>query len=579
MTADRFLRLWELPLLVKELNEQASRPRTYVIRFLYATTLFVAACALFYGNFQGSGEASVGTMGRGRFMFERLVTCQFWSIYLFLPAISCGALTVEKERNTLGLLLITSLRPWQIILQKILGRVIPMLTFVLLSFPLMAVAYSFGGVTEDALWSGTYLLVLTCVQVGALAIACSAYFPTTVEAFVANYVLFILLFSMFPAAWGPHLFEQASEVPFATTVASSLLLVIVSGVFLIAGWLSVEARAFVPPKNALLGLFKRLDALFNDMNRVTGGIVLVRDGDPLPREEPIAWRETAKKSLGTFRYLFRVLVVIEVPLLFICASLRLSGPGGADLRPVSMSLYFLWFLAIVMIVVHGGSLISSERSRQTLDVLLTTPMSGRELLRQKLHGVWRLFRVLSVPFLTIFLFETWWNQAATYRWAYLPLELLALAIYLPLIAWIALAVGLRVRSQIKAVLTALALIGGWLLVPALFQTAWTDLLGVRSQAGLRYILLLNPSVLIPGFESLGELVMAPPGSKHPGPPAPAWPAFAANLLLHGWVLYTLRRRCLGHADRLLGRLTDEHEFPANQLHAEPAELPVEQLAT
>jgi ABC-type transport system involved in multi-copper enzyme maturation permease subunit len=579
MTADRHSHLWELPLLVKELNEQASRPRTYVIRFLYAATLFVAACSLFYGNFLTDGEESVGTMGRGRFMFERLVTFQFWSIYLLLPAISCGALTVEKERNTLGLLLITSLRPWQIVVQKILGRVVPMLTYVLLSFPLMAVAYSFGGVTEDSLWSGTYLLVLTCVQVGTLAIACSAYFPTTVEAFVAHYVLFVLLLGLFPVAWGPRLFEQADEVPFATTVASSMLLVILTSVFLVAGWLSVEARAFVPPKNALLGLFKRLDNWFNEANRVTGGVILVRDGDPLPREEPIAWRETAKKSLGTFRYLFRVLVLIEVPLLFICASLRLNGPGGADLRPISMSLYFLWFLAVVMIVVHGGSLISSERSRQTLDVLLTTPLSGRELLRQKLHGVWRLFRVLSVPFLTIFLFETWWNQAATYRWLYLPLELVALAVYLPLIAWIALAVGLKVRSQIKAVLTALALIGGWLIVPALFQAAWADLLGVRSSEGLRNVLLLNPSALIPALESVGERIMAPPGSKNPGPPAPAWLAFAANLLLHGCALYAVRRWCLDNADRLLGRLTDEHQSPAEQRQAQPVELPVEQMAT
>lgn len=152
---------WELPLLVKELNEQSSRPRTYVVRFLYAASLFTAACALFYGGFL-SGDTN--TLGRGRFMFERLVTYQFWAIFVFLPAISCTALTIEKERNSLGLLLITSLRPWQIVLQKALGRIVPMLTFLLLSFPLMAVAYSFGGVTEDYLWSGTYLLVITCFQ-------------------------------------------------------------------------------------------------------------------------------------------------------------------------------------------------------------------------------------------------------------------------------------------------------------------------------------------------------------------------------------------------------------------------------
>ena len=149
MSSGRWTSMWELPLLVKELNEQSSRPRTYVIRFLYAATLFISACALFYGRFFMSD--STDTLGRGRFMFERLVTYQFWAIFLFLPAISCTALTIEKERNSLGLLLITSLRPWQIVLQKALGRIVPMLTFVLLSFPLMAVAYSFGGVTEDYL--------------------------------------------------------------------------------------------------------------------------------------------------------------------------------------------------------------------------------------------------------------------------------------------------------------------------------------------------------------------------------------------------------------------------------------------
>ena len=140
---------------------------------------------------------------------------QFWSIYLFLPAISCGCLTVEKERNTLGLLLITSLRPWQIVLQKLLGRVVPMLTFVLLSFPLMAVAYSFGGITEDYLWSGIVLLILTCFQAAALSIAVLGVFPTTVEAFVANYpALSGAVLSCFRSGWGPSLFEQADELSF-----------------------------------------------------------------------------------------------------------------------------------------------------------------------------------------------------------------------------------------------------------------------------------------------------------------------------------------------------------------------------
>src|SRR6516165_8593015 len=167
MTLTPIVRLLELPLLAKELNEQATQKRTYLIRFVYAAILFTAACGLFYGDLLHEGTGSAGAFGQGRRMFEQLVRLQFWSIYLLLPAICCGCLTIEKERNSLGLLLITALSPWQIVLQKLLGRVVPMLTFVLLSFPLMAVAYSFGGITLDYLWSGIVLLISACLQAAA----------------------------------------------------------------------------------------------------------------------------------------------------------------------------------------------------------------------------------------------------------------------------------------------------------------------------------------------------------------------------------------------------------------------------
>lgn len=579
MSPRKRMRPWELPLLVKELNEQSARARTYVVRFLYAATLFGAACSLFYGGFGGGGDEGSAVLGRGRFMFERLVTFQFWSIFLFLPAISCSALTVEKERNSLGLLLITSLRPWQIALQKTLGRVVPMVTYVLLSFPLMAVAYSYGGVTEDYLWSGTYLLVLTCLQVAALSIACSAYFPTTVEAFIANYVIFLVLYGIMPIGWGPSLFALADEGSFVTTVFSSFLMVMLTCAFLVAGWLFVESRAFIPPKNVLLGLFKKLDAWFNDMNQVTGGIVLVRDGDPLPQNRPVAWRETAKKSLGTFRYLFRVLVALELPLLFICQMVRLGGPQGQGLQPISIFLYVLWLLSMAMIVVHGGSVISAERSRQTLEVLLATPLDGRDILRQKLQGVWRLLGVLLVPFLTVFGFETWWNTVGTYRWLYLPLALTTALVYLPLIAWFALAVGLNVKSQIKGILTSMSLIGMWLLAPVVLRFVLVVLLKVDDRSLALQLLTLFPTELIPGIERTGSVIIIA-GATSQQPARPPFLLFAVNLLLHAGGLYWLRRYCLSNADRLLGRMSEEPQGKAEWERKEAqAFAAISQMAT
>ncbi|HEY2252305.1 MAG TPA: ABC transporter permease subunit [Planctomycetaceae bacterium] len=559
MNAESISRFCELPLLAKELNEQAAQRRTYLVRFLYAGILFTAACGMFYGSFlQGTG-GSAGGLGQGRQMFEQLVGLQFWTIFLFLPAISCGCLSIEKERNTLGLLLITTLSPWQIVVQKLLGRLVPMLTFVVLSFPLMAVAYSFGGITADYLWSGIVILVLTCVEAAALSVMCSAWYPTTVEAFIGNYVLFLTLLYTLPWGWGPWLFQQASDITFAESLASLWFPAALTGAFLFGARRFVESRAFVPPKNVLLGTFQRLDRFFNEANAVTGGIVLVRDGDPLPGAEPVAWRETTKKSLGTFRYLFRVLVLLELPLILVCSTLSIGMSGGPNIAVVSRFLYILWILAAAMIIVHAGSVMAAERTRQTLDVLLATPLAGEQILKQKLGGVWRLIRVLLVPFLTIYAFEVWWFTGSDYRWTYLILSFMSI-IYLPLLAWLALWTGLKIGSQMKAVLGTLALVAVWLLAPQVVRAIFDDIAGTSVPVWIECLLALNPADQIVAIEELNTTGRLASSKATQQGFLPFLILSGVNFLLHGLMWYLVRRRCLAQADKLLGRLSPE-PFP------------------
>src|SRR5262245_34046155 len=73
MVVPRILRLFELPLLAKELNEQAAQKRTYLIRFAYASVLFTVTCGLFYGNSLHRDGSLSGGLGQGRRMFEELV--------------------------------------------------------------------------------------------------------------------------------------------------------------------------------------------------------------------------------------------------------------------------------------------------------------------------------------------------------------------------------------------------------------------------------------------------------------------------------------------------------------------------
>jgi hypothetical protein len=142
---------------------------------------------------------------------------------------------------------------------------------------------------------------------------------------------------------------------------------------------------------------------------------------------------------------------------------------------------------------------------------------------------------------------------------YLPLALTALGVYLPLVVWVALCIGLKVRSQIKAVIVAASVIGIWLMMPALLRQIRDTMTGTVAVTVLNYLIALNPSELIPEIETIGAMVPTY-RTRRTGPPTVPWLTIAANLLLHGTVLFYLRRWCLDNADRLLGRL-GEPELP------------------
>src|SRR4051794_40680725 len=114
------LRLRSLPLLSKELLEQSARPRTFIIRTLYAALLFFFSLLIFYLSSYQNFASPLTLLGRGRQVFQQVTLLQFLGVYLFMPAITCGVITAEKERNTFGLLLLTRLGPTTILLEKLL---------------------------------------------------------------------------------------------------------------------------------------------------------------------------------------------------------------------------------------------------------------------------------------------------------------------------------------------------------------------------------------------------------------------------------------------------------------------------
>ncbi len=600
-----------LPLLGKELIEQAARKRTYIVRVAYASLLFFVAFLFFYETLRASAGSPLAVLGRGRDLYMILVQLQFAGIYLFMPAITCGVLTSEKERNSLQLLFLTRLGPWTILFEKLLGRLVPMLSFVLLSLPLLGFAYSLGGISPQLLWTGVWMLFLAALLMGTLALACSAFFRTTAGAFIATYVIaFIMFFGPyitwmvlyllayllkvdthsflrqlssrvtpdlflvfgFPFFGPPYFLILASMgggLGFWVLFGHSAIVLSSSGIFLLLARKWIVARAFLPPRNFLLEFFKVLDRRESRRSAQRSATAPAVDTDPalLPTDQPIAWRETAKRSLGRGRYLFRILLFVEVPLVMFCG-LLLAIDYVSDQHEyvprvlVVMMILMLWVLAVLVVSVQSASLIAGERSHQTLEVLCTAPISGREIVVQKFRGVWRLILVLHVPFITLFLCEACLRESSAHRHrgssddftplGYLLSSVLTVAIYLPLTAWLSLAIGLRVRTQARAMIGSLAANVGWWVAPFIFCVMPLSIMmrGSSDDGLLACVTLLSPATVVFWNEiefnflkhTFGEFV---------------WLPFFLNFAGYGIAIAFFRALCLNNADRWLGRVAGE----------------------
>ena len=505
----------ELPLLRRELTELSSRRRTYVIRFVGAIVVLTAVMlyysyqvALLESSGYGVGVGNPNRfIGAGASIFKGIVPMLFVSVQLLMPALICGSITIEKERNTIGTLFVTRLSPMTIALEKLGSRLVPMFTFLLLTFPVLAVVYSLGGVETTLLLGTLWLLFCECLLYASIGLLCSSWFATTVTAFIWSYVLtgllavfaalfanklpialstpfyvWIAAFLGFDSGAGNNTLLSESSSGFLNTLAQLLFVaagtipsLIATAVFILLARVFLVRRAFISSSSVMLKVFKAIDRFFIRLNnRTTGGMVLMKDYNSLPLFDPVAWRERSKKSLGKARYLFRILVVMEGPTLFICVGAA-TVSARSDFSGLRALLLLVWAIAAMILAMKGATVISAERVRETLDALLSTPLTAKEILTQKIAGMQRLMIVLAIPILSVHLtllllhvdlLRLPSGSARTIFGVALYIVGCVLTTFLTMhiLTWLAVLLGLRSKSQSRSAMTAICLIAAWVLV-------------------------------------------------------------------------------------------------------------------
>ncbi len=132
-----------LPIVERELRVSARRPKTYWLR------LAVAASALILSVWVGVGSSgrTPGVVSNGSALFSGLIVLAFGYCLLVGPFVTADCLSEEKREGTLGLLFLTDLRSYHVVLGKWLATSMAALYGLLALLPSLGLPLLMGGVT------------------------------------------------------------------------------------------------------------------------------------------------------------------------------------------------------------------------------------------------------------------------------------------------------------------------------------------------------------------------------------------------------------------------------------------------
>jgi ABC-type transport system involved in multi-copper enzyme maturation permease subunit len=160
----------------KELRGRMRGWRAFAILTVYlaalAGILFLVYLAIRQSSMNGGSATTLSSAGQA--IFQVLMVLQLILVVFLAPASTSGAISLEREKQTLDLLAATPIPSLAVVIGKLVSALGFMLLQVIATLPLVAVVFVFGGVAPDDLLRAYVVLVISGFGFGCIGIAFSA---------------------------------------------------------------------------------------------------------------------------------------------------------------------------------------------------------------------------------------------------------------------------------------------------------------------------------------------------------------------------------------------------------------------
>src|SRR5687768_7856357 len=182
-------------IMVKELRSRMRGRRAFVVLTIYLALLALITYGAYLivapnaqAGFGGFGQSANASGIIGQTIFSLLSIFQLILVCFIAPGFTAGQISLEREKQTLDLLVSTPMRPGAIVIGKLAAALAFVVLMIVAAVPITAIVLMYGGASFGDIVRQQIVLLATAVVLGAIGLFFSALVKRTQAATVLTYI-------------------------------------------------------------------------------------------------------------------------------------------------------------------------------------------------------------------------------------------------------------------------------------------------------------------------------------------------------------------------------------------------------
>lgn len=189
-----------LTITVKELRSRMRGRRAFIVLTVYLALLALITYGVYVMVAPNAMVSGMGGMGQanasaviGQSVFSVLSIFQLILVAFIAPAFTAGQISLEREKQTLDLLVSTPMRPGAIVIGKLVAALAFVVLMIVAAVPITAIVLMYGGASVDDIVRQQVVLLASALVLGSIGLFFSALLKRTQAATVLTYITMLAL--------------------------------------------------------------------------------------------------------------------------------------------------------------------------------------------------------------------------------------------------------------------------------------------------------------------------------------------------------------------------------------------------